>query len=549
MECMKKRTGLGTKSLRVCLLGAVLLSLTACGGGPRDGVSPTPIPSWIHYPSQGLKTLWRSVVRHEPDSPLACREFIRYRSANDSNPVPHVPIPHHPFMAPNPGSNMHADAYLSDTYEAGGPLGLGPEVRSRTQGFGGYGTIAFDRAGRLVAVYSNGRKFQLEVMDPDTLEELGSHDLPPRPWHFPLQGVLPWKYIGAGMYFYLDEQDRAVVPTTGNTILVIEVPGPGGKGEFRRVREYDLSDHVVPAPWPKQDSVAWVLPGWSGAHYWYATTGGMVGTVNRRSGAVRTRRLEGEKIENAFAVAEDGVFILSDRALYRFNPDGEGNILEDWRTEYDRGPGPKPGHITRGSGTSVTLMGGSDGLAVIADNAEPRINLVFYRRSDGAEVASAPVFQEGKSGTDLTTIGFEHGNERGEGTGVYSVIVENNWGHHSFPRSHPIPGLTRVDATRREDGTFHCEEVWASREKSIGGFRLSFGNGLVYMYGKGESCPVTTWHFTAVDFATGETVYRMPTGTGLGYNNWQGSLFLHPDGGKTYSTTIFGLVMLQDGTP
>ena len=298
-----------------------------------------------------------------------------------------------------------------------------------------------------------------------------------------------------------------------------------------------------------RESVAWVLPDWGGAYYWYATTGGMVGTVNRHSGSVRPRQLEGEKIENAFAVAEDGVFILSDRALYRFNVDGEGNILEDWRTEYDRGPGPKPGHITRGSGTSVTLMGGSDGLAVIGDNAEPRINLVFFRRSDGTEVCRAPVFQEGKSGTDLTAIGFEHGNERGKGTGVYSVIVENNWGHHSFPRSRPIPGLTRVDATRGKDGTFHCQEVWASGEKSIGGFRLSFGNGLVYMYGKGESCPVTTWHFTAVDFTTGETVYRMPTGTGLGYNNWQGSLFIHPDGGRAYSTTIFGLVMLQDGTP
>ncbi|MBK7978347.1 MAG: hypothetical protein IPK07_35590 [Deltaproteobacteria bacterium] len=30
-----------------------------------------------------------------------------------------------------------------------------------------------------------------------------------------------WKYIGAGMYFYLDDRDRAVVPTTENTIEVV----------------------------------------------------------------------------------------------------------------------------------------------------------------------------------------------------------------------------------------------------------------------------------------------------------------------------------------
>ncbi len=534
---------------RTFLLCAILLFQTGCGGDSGAGAPPRPIPSWIYYPSEGLQVLWNAVRGHEAKPARVCEAFTRYRPVGASKPVPHASIPQHPFMAPNPGNNMHCDAYLSDTYEAAGPLGIDPEVRSRTQGFGGYGTITFDRSGQLVAVYSNGRKFQLEVMDPDTLQELASYDLPPRPWYFPLQGVLPWKYIGAGMYFYLDEQDRAVVPTTDNRVLVIEAPRPGGTEEFRLVREYDLAEHVVPMPWPKQDSVAWVLPGWAGAYYWYATTAGIVGTVDRRSGAVRVRRLEGEKIENAFAVAEDGVFILSDRALYRFNRDEDGNILEDWRSEYDRGPGAKPGHITRGSGTSVTLMGGADGLAVIADNAEPRIHLVFFRRSDGTRVCSTPLFEAGKSGTDLTTIGFEQGDERGGGTGVYSVIVENNWGHHSFPCSHPEPGLTRVDAVRRADGTFRCEEVWASREKSIGGFRLSLGNGLVYMYGKGESCPVTTWYFIALDFATGETVYRQPTGTGLGYNNWQGSLFLHPEGGRAYSTTIFGLVMLRDGTP
>ena len=153
--------------------------------------------------------------------------FVRYLPLDEVQPVPHEPIPLHPFMASNQGNNMHNDAYMSDASEAGGPLVLAPQVRSRTQGFGGYGTIAFDRAGRLVGVHSSGRTFQLELMDPDTLEELASFDLPPRPWYFLLQGVPPWKYIGAGMYFFLDEKDRAVVPTTQNTIQVIQTPEPG----------------------------------------------------------------------------------------------------------------------------------------------------------------------------------------------------------------------------------------------------------------------------------------------------------------------------------
>ena len=477
-----------------------------------------------------------------------CEKFIRYHPVDYSKPVAHVPIPQHPYMAPNPGNNMHCDAYISDTYEASGPLGLDPQVVSRTQGFGGYGTITFDSRGWLVGVYGNARAFQLELMDPYTLEELASYDLPPRPWDFFFQGVLPWEYLGAGIYFYLDNQDRAIVPTTKNTLQVVQVPDPEGGGEFELVREYDLADYIVPE---QEDSVAWVLPEWSGECYWYATTAGIVGTVNVDSGEVHTLRLEGELIENSFAVGEDGVFIISDQAMYRFSQDSSGDIIIDWRTEYDRGPQRKPGHITRGSGTSVTLMGTpQDGLVVITDNAEPRVNLLFIRRFDGTLVGSVPLFAEGKSGTDLTTIAFEHADENGDSIGVYSAIVENNWGHHTFPLSRPEPGFTRVDATRHDDGTYTCKEVWASSEMSIGGFRLSLGNGLVYMYGKGESGLITEekWYFTALDFITGETVYKKLVGTGLGYNNWQGSLFIHPDG-MAYSTTIFGAVMIRDTSP
>jgi hypothetical protein len=472
-------------------------------------------------------------------------KFIRYHPVDYSTPIDHVAIPQHPFMAPNPGNNMHSDAYISDTYEASGPLGLNPEVHSRTQGFGGYGTITFDSRGRLVGVYGNGRELQIELMDPYTLEELASYELPARSLGFIFQGVLPWKYIGAGMYFYLDEQDRAIVPTTLNTIEVVQVPNLENSYEFQKIREYDLRDYIVP---DQDDSVAFILPDWDGEYYWYATTAGIVGIVDVYSEEVQILQLEGEIIENSFAVGEEGVFIISDKAMYLFSQDGSGEINVDWRTEYDPGPKAKPGVITRGSGTSVTLMGTpEDGLVAITDNVEPKIHLIFLRRSDGAVMCSVPLFAEGKSATDLTTVGFEQADEHGVGTGVYSVIVENNWGHHMFPLSHPEPGLTRVDATRHNDGTYSCQELWTSDDKSIGGFRLSFGNGLVYIYDKADGGPLTEerWYFTALDFATGETVYKKLTGTGLGYNNWAGCLFLHPDG-MAYSTTIFGMVMMRD---
>jgi hypothetical protein len=508
--------------------------------GPLADLPVRPISNRLFTPGEVAGDVWNALFGGGKPS-IADVERLAAPAAAAS--IAHVAISQHPFMAAGRGNNMHCDAYMSDAYEAAGPVGPHTTVSSRTQGFGGYGTVTFDRLGRIVAVYSNGRGFELELMDPETLEELASYPLPGRPWSWIFEGILPWQYIGAGMYFYLDDQDRAVIPTTKNTIEVVRTPIDGG--DFTLVREYDLSEHVVPMRWPHRDSVAWVLPDWGGAFYWYATTGGLVGTVDVTTGAVQTRRLDGEIIENSFAVGEDGVYIVSDHALYRFHQDG-GRIEIDWRTAYDRGPGVKPGHITRGSGTSVSLMGDTNGLVVITDNAEPRIHVLFVRRADGTLVCSAPLFEEGKSGTDISAVCFEHADALGVGTGRYSILVENNWGPHRFPTSRPEPGLTRVDLVRREDGTYRCEEVWMNPVRGICVFKLSFGSGLVYTYWRDEDSPITTWVLTGIDFASGRPAFRTLAGTGQGYNNWAGALFVHPDGGVVYSTTIFGLVRFED---
>jgi hypothetical protein len=70
-------------------------------------------------------------------------------------PVRASRVPRHPFMAANGRSNVHNDAYQTDTYRNLGPLGRRTRVYSASyDGAGGVGscgiTIAFDRKGRLV---------------------------------------------------------------------------------------------------------------------------------------------------------------------------------------------------------------------------------------------------------------------------------------------------------------------------------------------------------------------------------------------------------------
>src|SRR5207253_9404039 len=114
-----------------------------------------------------------------------------------------------------------------------------------------------------------------------------------------------------GVYFYLDERDRAVLGTAARRLEVVAHADPG----FRLERVYDLAPAV-----PGGDAVTAVLPDWTG-RYWFVTRQGLVGTVDPRSGRIATRVLAGEEIENSFAVGPDGVFIVSDHAMYGFTAD------------------------------------------------------------------------------------------------------------------------------------------------------------------------------------------------------------------------------------
>jgi len=546
-----------------------LMTKTCDGQNLSRSTSSHPIPECRFLPREGWNVLLDASPQSYADNMTGSAItpqygiFTRMQAEDFSKPIAHMPIPAHPLMATG-GNSMHNDAYESDVNPGKGPMGIHSQIFSHSDGFGGYGTLTFDSHGRMIAVYGNGRALRLEMLDADNLELQKTFPLPGRSWYFPLQGVMPWKYIGAGMYFYLDNQDRVVVPTTLNTVQIIKTPAfndPNGKFELEH--EYDLSQQVVKLPWPKLDSVAWIFPEWpkqndtsTGIYYWYATIEGMVGVFNdkefnekdvdKNKNVVHTLKLKDEIIENSFAVGEEGFFVISDKAMYKMTRDDKDEIRIDWRKDYDPGPHQKPGLISRGSGSSVDLTGTpDDGLVIVTDNAEPRMHVEFYRRNNGEKVCSVPLFEAGKSATDLSVLSFTHADSAGNPNGEYSALIENNWGHHEFPYSEPVPGITRVDAIKQADGSYQCNTVWESQEKGIAGAKLSLGSGLLYMYTNDEQA-ARGWYFTAIDFATGKTVWRQHTGIGEGFNAWQGVLFLNPANGALYTTTIFGMVMMKD---
>jgi hypothetical protein len=71
-------------------------------------------------------------------------------------------------------------------------------------------------------------------------------------------------------------------------------------------------------------------------------------------------------------------------------------------TPYDRGGGQKSGQLSQGSGTTPTLL--PDDLVTIADNADPRMHVIFLTRSTGEEVCEVPVFDVGESATENSLV-------------------------------------------------------------------------------------------------------------------------------------------------
>jgi hypothetical protein len=457
-----------------------------------------------------------------PEGPNSLPTFI----GAPAKPAPvYAPEPpRHPFMAPNGRSNIHDDAYMTDTYQGPGPLGNGIK---RTSAFLSHecASVTFDTKGRIVAICVGLEAPLLVMFDPKTLATLAQMPLPPR------QGASTGVFtdFSGGGYFYLDDQDRAIAPTNTRHIYVIgQTPEPG----FALQRDYDVTSAV-----PQGDKIVSSLPDWAG-RIWFASAQGVVGFVDPLAGTVKSLDTK-EPIGNSFAIDETGgVYIVTDKAMYRFDASPAG-IATTWRETYDNIGVKKPGQTEVGSGTTPTLMGGD--LVAITDNADP-MNIVVYKRAAQADggrvVCKIPVFSKSAGNTDQSLIGTPT-----------SLVVENNYGYSSPAATQngqtTTPGLERVDLDANG-----CHKVWHSNETSPSAVaKLSLANGIVYTYTKdARSDGKDGWYLTALDFATGKTLFKALAGEGLGFNNNYAPVTLGPDG-TAYVGTLGGLIALRDTQP
>jgi hypothetical protein len=496
----------------VALAGFIVLAAPA--GAAAQAVPPLPIPE---NPAADSPRFVGSPAKPRPI-------FQRAR------------VPRHPFMAANGRSNVHVDAYQTDVNTSAGPLGTRMRRVSTLLGAQCVG-ITFDKRGRIISTCIGPEGPRLVLLQPRSLKLLAAYPLPIRRRPGLIRKQLG---IAGGGYVYLDNRDRVVVPTANRHIYVIrQVRGLRlGRARllrrtprFKRVRDYNLSGLI-----DRDDAIVSTLPDWSG-RIWFVSIEGVVGNVNPRTGRVRSRRLRGEAITNSFAVDETGgVYVVSDRALYRFDAGPGGRVLQTWRERYDNAGYRKRGQVDDGSGTTPTVMG--EDYVTITDNANP-MNVVVYRRAErtGGEprlVCEKPVFRSGASATDNSLIATDR-----------SIVVENNFGAgltSTFRGAVTASGIERIDLDRDGQG---CHTVWRSREIAPSVVpKLSLATGLVYTYTQTRARN-DPWYLTALDFRSGRTVFKQRAGYGVPYNNNYSAITIGP-GRTAYIGVIGGLVALRD---
>jgi len=441
--------------------------------------------------------------------------------------------PQNPFLTRNPWSNIHNDSWMSDAYPGPGPIGINLETSSGAAQPAVCATITFDSRGRIVTICpSTLTPPQARIVDPDTLEVVATLNLPDGP----AIGDTPrYQDYTAGGYFFLDNRDRIWVATKSNHIWVI---GQNEAGDaFVLERDFDLSNVLNPAT----ERMSSVLPDFAGRIWFVAKQTGRVGTIDRRTGKVRAIRL-GERVQNSFTVGKEGVYLASDRRMYRLGTTRNGTPRIEWNVRYRNSGVTKPGQADAGTGTTPTLLRG--GMVAITDNADP-MNVVVYhtalklREGQKRRVCEVPVFSKGKGATENSLIGAGR-----------SLIVENNYGYTDpfAPGGGAVvtePGFARVDV--RADGR-GCRKVWTNRTERAPSVvpKLSTSTGLIYSYTRPpDPSGSHGYYWTAISFRTGKTAWTRHAGSGTFYNNNYAGLALGPDG-AAYLGVIGGIIKLRD---
>ncbi|MBC7306170.1 MAG: hypothetical protein H5T80_04410 [Dietzia sp.] len=406
-----------------------------------------------------------------------------------------------PGLGPAGTATVHGDAASTDTLPGRGPGAL-PAIASGLTG-ATCSTVFVGSDGMPVALCTAYLGLDpltplaptVKLFHPDTAAVLAEVQL--------TKGAL----LG-GVYGYLDAQNRVVVADGDRRLLAVgHHRAPDGSWRMT----VDVLADLAPAV-PDGDAITGLMPAFDG-RVWFATSGGVVGTVRPRgasgggdAGGPATVGAEegagvdddelrylalpaGEKISNGLTVRPGGASVITTRALYEIDTSADGTPTVRWRRGYEVGPARKPGLLAHGSGTTPTYFGPGDSLVAITDDAE-HPDLLVLRREDGSEVCRMPAFATTVRPDSVAADGVLIDGPAATENSIIAVgdalVLVNTYGFEyppfavdgpAAPTSAPYTGgMTRIDVGA--DGT--CSRAWTAPARTASLPKLTTGDGLIH---------------------------------------------------------------------
>ena len=158
----------------------------------------------------------------------------------------------HPFMSSR-CANMHENPFATDVTPERGPLQhtvarvkvnyfrYGADTAAR---IGMCPTFAYTQAGNIVTVGINMKKSEVLLLSPNKLTVMARHTIPSRAItakkiaEFLVNAGKIFSDTSGGAYFFLDNEDRVVIPTTEGDIRIFRIDDQAGKASIRL--EYKL---------------------------------------------------------------------------------------------------------------------------------------------------------------------------------------------------------------------------------------------------------------------------------------------------------------------
>ena len=216
-----------------------------------------------------------------------------------------------------------------------------------------------------------------------------------------------------------------------------------------------------------------------------------------------------EEIQNSFSIGPDGVFIVSNIALYKFRFNDETKKIEldpEWQKTFEKTGDliypndgiQKKGQLNDGSGTTPTLM--DNRFVIIADNDHHQINLNIYSQEDGHLVNRFELFAKDSSACENSVVAYKN-----------SLFIGNTYNYvDPFDFNDTPGGIDRFDYNSSIT-KFERVKNWPAEhiDAKTATPKMSTETGVVYVYNRREEPDKGhyDWQLTAIDYKTGRKAF------------------------------------------